>query len=107
MVALATSSFLHVVYLRTLHPLAGVPGPWLGSVTKLWLLWQMRSLAIHKVDLALHATYGPVVRVAPNEVHISDPTLVKKIYGAGSKYQKGDWYSKSLVAVSRSCPSMS
>ena len=33
-------------------------------------------------------TPGPVVRVTPNEVHLSDPSNCEKIYNVGSKYPK-------------------
>ncbi|KAL8963291.1 MAG: hypothetical protein Q9193_000431 [Seirophora villosa] len=36
----------------------------------------------------LHQEYGSVVRIAPHEVHLSDPENYDKIYHVGSKYSK-------------------
>jgi cytochrome P450 len=33
------------------------------------------------------------VRTGPDEVSVSDLTAIKKIYGAGTKFRKSDWYS--------------
>lgn len=71
----------------------------MASITKLWLFTKMRKLNIHRVDLDLHEKYGEIVRVAPNQVHISDPAFVKPIYGALSKFRKSDWYSKPIPSV--------
>lgn len=43
--------------------------------------------------IALHKKHGKLVRTAPNEVSIADPTAIKTIYGAGTKFRKSDWYS--------------
>lgn len=59
------------VYRRFFHPLAKVPGPFLPAVTKLYQSYYNRRyyLQIEK----LHARYGPIVRITPDEVHIADP----------------------------------
>lgn len=43
--------------------------------------------------IALHDKYGSLVRTGPNEVSVSEPTAIKTIYGAGTKFNKSDWYS--------------
>jgi cytochrome P450 len=48
---------------------------------------------MHTTMIALHKKHGKLVRTAPNEVSISDPTAIKLIYGAGTKFRKSDWYS--------------
>lgn len=35
---------------------------------------------------------GPIVRLAPNRYSISDPTVIRTIYGPGSKFFKSDYY---------------
>ena len=59
------------VYRRFFHPLAKIPGPFLPAVTKLYQSYYNRRfyLQIEK----LHARYGPIVRITPDEVHIADP----------------------------------
>lgn len=36
----------------------------------------------------VHQKYGPLVRVGPNHVSISDPNAIPQIYGIGSNYVK-------------------
>lgn len=68
------------VYRRFLHPLAKVPGPFLASVTSLWITQQYVSGRWHEVALELHSKYGPVVRITPNEVSFVDSETLKKVY---------------------------
>jgi hypothetical protein len=77
----AASVFLYVVYQRTLHPLAGIPGPTIASLTRLWLGRQFRKKAMHRVEIALHRRYGSVVRIAPTEVTVSSPQAMHLVYG--------------------------
>ncbi|KAH8711861.1 cytochrome P450 [Phaeosphaeriaceae sp. PMI808] len=76
-----TSCLLYLLYNREVTPLRRIPGPFLARL--------QRPL----VDLALHRKYGPIVRIAPNEVLVSSPQSKKILYGATSKFTKGDWYS--------------
>lgn len=41
----------------------------------------------------LHERYGPVVRIAPEEVAIADPDGVAQIHRIGGGFLKGPWYS--------------
>lgn len=40
-VVLVVYSVGWVVYARTVHPLAKIPGPWLASVSRLWYMIQI------------------------------------------------------------------
>jgi hypothetical protein len=41
-----------------------------------------------------HEKYGPLVRIAPNEVSIGTPKAVCQIYPVStSAFMKSDWYS--------------
>lgn len=42
---------------------------------------------VHYVH-ALHQKYGPIVRIAPNEVAISDPAATKEIHSVASRFHK-------------------
>ncbi|KAI0894774.1 cytochrome P450 ClCP1 [Annulohypoxylon nitens] len=68
-------------YNAFLHPLRSYPGP---------LLWRLfpvfRYIRLWQGDLPfymrkLHAKYGPVVRITPNELAYCDPQAWKDIYG--------------------------
>ena len=58
----------------------------------MWWFNRVRQGHFHHDDIALHRKYGPVVRLAPRHYSIDDLNAVKMVYGAGSKFPKGDWY---------------
>lgn len=59
---------LKVVYNVYFHPLAKVPGPRTWSATRLPFVWALlRGTIVHDFE-KLHKIYGPVLRVAPDEV---------------------------------------
>ncbi|KAJ9165474.1 Cytochrome P450 [Coniochaeta hoffmannii] len=85
---------LSIYLLRCLSsPLNNIPGPVLAKYTSWILKWHEfhanRTRYIH----ALHLMYGPVVRIAPNEVAFASQGAVKEIYcSAGSGYDKTEFY---------------
>jgi len=87
------SFFLFVIYCRTLHPLANVPGPFTASFSRFWMIKRTHAGDMHRTMIAMHEKYGNLVRTGHNEVSISDPQIIKTVYGAGSKFVKSDWYS--------------
>ena len=47
----------------------------------------------------LHAQYGPIIRINPYELHISDPEYIDKLYvssASGEKRDKWEWYTKQF-----------
>jgi hypothetical protein len=72
---------LYVLHTRYATPLRKIPGPFLASISKLWLVQKTRGLQRQKVDLWLRKKYGSIVRIAPNEVLVSDLNALKTIYG--------------------------
>jgi Cytochrome P450 len=46
---------------------------------------------VHEIH-ALHQTYGPVVRIGPNEVSFNSLTALRNIYGAGSGFERTKFY---------------
>ncbi|KZT69584.1 cytochrome P450 [Daedalea quercina L-15889] len=83
-----------VVYERlVLSPLSKIPGPSLAAATRLVLMYheftRTRKQWIHE----LHLRYGPVVRIAPDEVSFATWDAVKEIYVfEGSGYEKTNFY---------------
>lgn len=70
-----------------------VPGPWFANITSLVLKYheftRNRRLWIH----SLHQQYGPVVRLAPNEISFANLDGMKEIYqSGGSGYDKTEFY---------------
>ncbi|KAK8108551.1 pisatin demethylase, partial [Apiospora sp. TS-2023a] len=44
------------------------------------------------VQQALHKRYGPLVRIAPDEVACADPEAIRKIYSTAAPLNKSDFY---------------
>ncbi|KAL3476805.1 cytochrome P450 [Aspergillus californicus] len=76
------------VYRLFLHPLAKVPGPFLARTSFLYSFWYNLGGQFYLRVEELHEQYGPIVRITPNEVHLSDPENCEKIYFVGSRYAK-------------------
>jgi len=91
-IALAAYWLVWIVYARTTHPLAKIPGPIWPSVSRTWYMWQMHSGRYEITMRALHAKYGLIVRIAPDEVAVSDPAAIPKIYPIQRPLEKTNWY---------------
>ncbi|KAL5337427.1 hypothetical protein BJX70DRAFT_399729 [Aspergillus crustosus] len=110
----ATSCILYLlaslIYRRFFHPLRNIPGPFWASLSRFWLGYQISTGRMDSIQQKLHARYGtlrnqdlflyrdwfwlgPLVRIAPDEVSVADPSAVKTIYGAQNGFEKTDFYS--------------
>ncbi|KAH8807787.1 cytochrome P450 [Xylogone sp. PMI_703] len=83
---------LYVIYQRYFHPLAKYPGPFLNSLTDLAKFSYFWSLDIDKKIEKLHQKYGPVVRIAPNELSFWGPNAVAPIYKSGRTMIKSRFF---------------
>jgi hypothetical protein len=79
---------VHLVYRRHLSPYRDIPGPFLATISPLWKLRSALNGTLHKDITDAHGKYGKIVRIAPDEVSISDPESIKTIYGHGSGFTK-------------------
>ncbi|KAL4893245.1 cytochrome P450 [Aspergillus ambiguus] len=64
---------LWICYARCFHPLSRYPGPFWASVSRIWTVVHVLIGNAEAAQKVLHARYGPVVRIAPNELIINDP----------------------------------
>ncbi|KAI8623360.1 cytochrome P450 [Xylariaceae sp. FL1651] len=85
-----------------LSPLAKLPGPKLAALTY-WYECYYDPDIVQPAQYAfkikrLHDYYGPVVRIGPNDVSISDPEFIDTIYapGPGHRRDKNAKHSQSL-----------
>ncbi|RBR06497.1 uncharacterized protein FIESC28_11043 [Fusarium coffeatum] len=87
---LLTAAYIFITALSS--PLRHIPGPWYTHITHLILKYHVViGNRIHYIH-ALHNHYGPIVRISPQEVAISDPDSVSAIHKIGAGFLKSDWY---------------
>ncbi|KAI8631574.1 cytochrome P450 [Xylariaceae sp. FL1651] len=88
-----------VVYRLFFHPLARFPGPKLAAVT-LWYeaYYDVVQNGQYTFKIAkLHKQYGPIIRISPRELHVSDPEFFDKIYRQDGKWDKYAWAVDAFV----------
>ncbi|TFK73743.1 cytochrome P450 [Pluteus cervinus] len=93
----STTAVVIVAYIAALsafrlwfHPLTKYPGPPLAAATTWYRAYFDVFLDggwVHHLEY-LHSTYGPIVRVAPNELHFGDPRAHSEIYGMNQRFAK-------------------
>lgn len=75
----------YVIYPTFLSPLSKIPKAHITcSFLPLWIRWYRRGgrEGLHAI-LAAHEKHGPIVRLAPNEVHVASPEAVQAVYSKG------------------------
>ncbi|PGH29639.1 hypothetical protein GX50_07597 [[Emmonsia] crescens] len=82
------------------HPLAHIPGPRLAAATHLYVFYHngIRGGKLHLQTEKLHRRYGPVIRISPTEIHLSDPANYNRIYHAGSLYTKPHAFYNTFIS---------
>jgi hypothetical protein len=83
---------LWLAYNKLQAGLRSVPGPTVAAYTKLWRLYDVYRGQAHFTAIALHKQYGSVVRIGPNHVSLSDPSLIPLIYGTKENFTKTGFY---------------
>lgn len=80
------------IYRVFFHPLSHIPGPPLPKITSAWLNFHTylgdETTAIH----LLHQKYGPIVRIGPRDVDISDGAALNAIYADKGGFRKAEYY---------------
>ncbi|KAJ5963516.1 Pisatin demethylase [Penicillium vulpinum] len=96
----ATVIFIGFLFYRAfLGPLSHLPGPLLAKFTGQWRSLRYWRGRWHEDILEVHRQYGPIVRIAPNEVAVVDQKALKLLYGHGHNAAKTDWYGSWDPAV--------
>ncbi|KAF5020213.1 hypothetical protein F66182_7778 [Fusarium sp. NRRL 66182] len=71
---------------------AKIPGPALAAYTDLWRFFNVWGRLPQQTHIALHKRYGPVVRLGPKCISISDPDAIRVIYAIKAGFVKSDFY---------------
>ncbi|RYO73764.1 hypothetical protein DL762_010394 [Monosporascus cannonballus] len=84
---------LRAIYKRYASPLRRYRGPFLASFSRLWKVISTVKGQTNYDHIQLHQRYGPIVRIAPNEVSMSSPTAARTLLSAGKRFYKTDFYA--------------
>ncbi|KAK4500276.1 hypothetical protein PRZ48_008465 [Zasmidium cellare] len=101
---LATSllyTLILITHRLTLHPLAKFPGPKIAASTQLYEFYHdvLRGGQYQFLINALHAHYGPIIRISPYELHISDPDFYSELYTNASNPRDKWKFSADMVGT--------
>ncbi|KAI1769313.1 cytochrome P450 [Hypoxylon sp. FL1150] len=80
------------IYRLFFHPLSHIPGPKLAALSRAYEFYYdvvCRGMYIWKIE-EMHKKYGPVVRISPREVHISDPYFYDEVYAPSGRKREKD-----------------
>ncbi|KAF4626694.1 hypothetical protein G7Y89_g11461 [Cudoniella acicularis] len=87
-------SLTKTIYRLFSHPLHSFPGPTLASITnwhKFYYNWYLNGQHSHKIK-EWHSQYGPIIRIAPNELHFSSPSAYRAIYTHPDLQKQPEFY---------------
>ncbi|KAF9732898.1 hypothetical protein PMIN06_007474 [Paraphaeosphaeria minitans] len=82
------------IYRVYLSPLSHIPGPKLAAATRWYeLYYDAYKVGKYYFEIEkMHEKYGPIVRITPFEVHISDPAYYNELYNMKLRLHKDPWY---------------
>ena len=87
-IAVATVLVIRQVFLHLNSPLRGIPGPFFARYTNLWRFFDHLEGRADLTQRILHEKYGPVVRLGPNMISLSDPEMIRVVYDARGNFKK-------------------
>ncbi|KAJ8069260.1 hypothetical protein OCU04_002923 [Sclerotinia nivalis] len=77
---------------RLRFPLSEIPGPRTASWTRFWWVKTLYHKKTAHEMVRLDKEYGPIVRISPNSILVSDPETTRKVLGVGSIFARGPWF---------------
>lgn len=88
LVASVVTQFLYNLFF---HPLSGYPGPLLWRAFRLPYVIRALQGKLSYEMLDIHKRYGPVVRVAPNELALAYDGVWGDVQGGGYETEMPKW----------------
>ena len=74
-------TIFNAVYNLYFHPLAKFPGPKIAAITRVYYIKHLLTGRLPFTNTKLHAKYGSIVRIAPNELSFNSAEGWRDIYG--------------------------
>ena len=90
-VVVITVSWFFISTFKAWHRLSHVPGPFLASLSSLWVVKQVLRGRVAPALLELQK-HGHLVRVGPNYLLTDDPETLRQISAARSQYNRDEWW---------------
>ncbi|OOF94142.1 hypothetical protein ASPCADRAFT_397829 [Aspergillus carbonarius ITEM 5010] len=111
LLTISIAQILKMFYRLYLHPLRHIPGPKLAAITHFYDFYYNiyhKGMFIFQIE-ELHKVYGtslgrkrPIVRIAPNEVHVNDPAFYDEIYASSRRRRDKPGYYAPLTGFPQS-----
>ncbi|KAF5585627.1 cytochrome P450 monooxygenase family 3 subfamily A [Fusarium subglutinans] len=79
LISFIIAQFTWSAFKASRSPLAAIPGPWYAFLTTIHLKYGFATGKIWKLVERSHKKYGPIVRLGPRQVWISDKEAMKQI----------------------------
>ncbi|ROW17642.1 hypothetical protein VPNG_00854 [Cytospora leucostoma] len=83
-----TIVFANIILTKYRSGIRHIPGPFWASFSNFWKLRAVWNQRMHTENVRLHEDYGPIVRIGPNHVSVSDPQSMRSIYGVQNVFPK-------------------
>lgn len=80
------------------HPLRKIPGPWCAAATSWYEFYYdvvLDGQLVRQYPI-LHEKYGPVIRISPDRIHVSDPSFFREVYANNSRYLKDSGFYQAF-----------
>ncbi|KAK6393462.1 hypothetical protein LTR65_002334 [Meristemomyces frigidus] len=74
------------------NALRKIPGPWLAKFSDLDRVWPNAKGTLMIYHLMFHKKYGPIVKLGPNAVSLSDSKYISIIFPMSGEFRKSDLY---------------
>ncbi|KAK4212434.1 cytochrome P450 [Rhypophila decipiens] len=92
--ALAAVAYFLISTFRSWYRLRHIPGPFLASISYLWIAKTVVSGTSHRILKHIQAKYNsPLVRIGPNDLVTSSATIIRHINAARSVYTRDEMYA--------------
>ncbi|KAL7271070.1 hypothetical protein RUND412_006201 [Rhizina undulata] len=95
---------LNTAYNIFFSPLRKIPGPTIAALSSLYIkyfsLTSQRALKVHELHqkygltLSYKLQKGPIVRISPSAISVSQLSAVKEIYSISNPFEKDTWYER-------------
>ncbi|KAL4877399.1 cytochrome P450 [Aspergillus karnatakaensis] len=87
-----------ILSIRSYLRLRRFPGPWVGSVSKLWMMRSTLDGRMHLDVAEACKKYGHLTRIGPNDLVTDDPHVIRKMSAVRSPYTRSDWYNATAFS---------